>query len=223
MAATTPTLEANLSGWENVPFTPIMLDETERAEVGLAYDAQHLYACFRVPDDSPWQNAATDWRYLFKGGDAVDIQLGRHSATPRSAQPGDVRILIAPTTNGECQAVAMWPLQPDGLSPAPIRYQSPVAEENFARVVQLSEAVCHVYRNTDGYLLLIAIPWSALGLTAPTSRSTWQGDIGVLLSDAGGAQTIRRRYRFNQDTSIINDIPSEVRVQSSNWGEVVFE
>jgi len=30
-------------------------------------------------------------------------------------------------------------------------------------------------------------------------------------------------YLFNKDTGVVNDIPSEVRVVTPNWGELVFE
>jgi hypothetical protein len=59
-------------------------------------------------------------------------------------------------------------------------------------------------------------------MTAPAQYAQMQGDVGVLLSDAGGTRTILRRYLFNQDTAIVLDIPNEVRVVSGNWGNLLF-
>jgi hypothetical protein len=35
------------------------------------------------------------------------------------------------------------------------------------------------------------------------------GDAGVIFSDPGGGLSVRRAYLFNQDTAIINDLPTK--------------
>jgi hypothetical protein len=222
----TPALDGTLKGWDSKRLSAIELDETHTAQAGLAYDATHLYALFKVPDATPWQNASTDWRYCFKGGDAVDVQLGAMNPTPehkRKAQPGDVRVLLAPAPDGGITAVAMWSKAPAGLAKEPQRYQSPVGEESFERVTLLKSVGTRLRKQADGYTLEVAIPWSELGLTAPAKGTQLQGDLGVLLSDGSGARTTGRRYYYNRETTIINDIPSEVRVESNNWGLVRCE
>ena len=224
--AATPALDGSLNGWKEKMLRSIELDETHKALVGLAYDAQCLYARFAVQDATPWQNAGTDWRYLFKGGDAVDIQLGAVNATPearRKTQPGDVRVMIGPGADHGFTVVGMWSKTPPGMAKEPQRYQSPVGEENFERVAQLKGVTCTLQRTADGYTLEAAIPWSELGITPPAKNAQLQGDIGVLLSDGSGVRTTGRRYLFNQETTITNDVPSEVRVESGLWGGVVFE
>lgn len=177
----------------------------------LSYDNQNLYADFDVPDATPWQNAATDWRFLFKAGDAVDIQLSRD--TP-------LRVMIAPAPDGNgIRAVGMWKQAPQGVTAQPLQYKSPVREENFAHVALLPEVSVQVTRRSDGYNLRTTTPWRVLGITAPAAGTTSFGDVGVLFSDGSGARTILRRYAFNEDTSIINDIPSEVQLSPEKWGE----
>ena len=223
--AATPALDDALRGWDETKLGTIALDETHRAAVGLAHDDQFLYAVFSVQDATPWQNGSTDWRFLFKGGDAVDIQLGAMNLTPelkRKAQPGDVRILLGPGEGDGLLAVAMWKSVPAGMERAPLRYESPVGQENFERVMLLQQVKFSLQRHENGYTLQVAIPWSELAMTAP-GRTQLQGDIGVLLSDGSGTRTTGRRYLFNQETSIINDIPSEVRVDHGNWGVFFFE
>ena len=209
----------------------ITLDETHKAWVGLGYDANNLYATFIVPDSSPWQNSSTDWHYLFKGGDAVDIQLGAfyNGAEKRKPQPGDVRVMIAPGTapgtagQDKCVAVAMWLSVPSGMTRQPQLYKSPTGEESFDRVALLTDVTCKAHKQGGGYRLEVAIPWSSLGWAVPTAHAQFQGDVGVLLSDASGTRTTLRRYLFNQDTGITNDIPNEVRVNITNWGVLKFE
>jgi sugar lactone lactonase YvrE len=225
IAQATPHLTGDLAGWDRAALAEIALNETDKARVRLAYDTKNLYAIFRVPDASPWKNGEGDWKFVFKGGDAVDIQLGTawNGATKRVAQPGDVRLFLAPTPDGVgTRAIAMWPIAPAGVKAEAVLYKSPVAEERFAGVALLQNVETHVTKTANEYTLTAAIPWSELGMTAPARYAAFQGDVGVLLSDAGGTRTILRRYLFNPNTNIVNDIPSEVRVQSDRWGTLVF-
>lgn len=224
IAPATPTIDGEIEDWK----TPSTLDLGERqsAKVGLAYDATNLYALFSVPDDSPWQNAAKDWRFIFKGGDYLDIQLGvpnPNKDAPRSAQQGDVRVIIAPGDNGAFTVVGMWSKVPAGMEKEPMIYQSPVAREDFERVILLEDVIVKLKPNATGYTVEAAIPWATLGMTAPTPGTTLQGDMGVIFSDKAGMQAIRRVYLFNKDTGVVNDIPSEVRVVSPNWGTLLIE
>jgi hypothetical protein len=226
VASSTPSLDGSLKGWDTAKLARIPLDETRHAQVGLAHDRENLYALFQVPDNTPWRNASTDWRFVFKGGDAVDIQLGVSNPTTgnkRKTQPGDVRVLLAPSGNDDVVAVAMWSQVPPGMRPEPQLYKSPTGEERFQRVARLEKVIAKARRSADGYTLEVAIPWSELGLPPPAKFSVLQGDLGVLLSDGGGTQTILRRYLFNKDTGIVNDIPNEVRVLTSSWGTLVVE
>ena len=224
IAAATPVIDGAADDWPK----PVTLDLGERqtAAVGLAYDATNLYALFNVPDESPWKNASKDWRFLFKGGDYVDIQLGVPNPikdAPRTAQPGDVRVMIGPGENGAFTVVGMWTKVPAGMAQDPMLYKSPVAEENFERVALLTDVTVKLQPTEKGYLLEAAIPWAALGMAPPAKGAKLQGDFGVIFSDKAGAQAIRRVYLFNKDTGVVNDIPSEVRVVTPNWGEVIFE
>ncbi len=226
LIAATPAVDGTAKGWDAAKASTITLDETHTAKVGLAYDAKNLYARFTVQDATPWRNAGTDWHYLFKGGDAVDIQLGAMNLTPdqkRKTQPGDVRVMIGPGAGDGCTVVGMWGRVPAGMAKEPQRYQSPVGEERFERVAQLPGVTCKLTRTADGYTLVAVIPWSELGLTLPTKGTQLQGDVGVLLSDGSGVRTTGRRYLFNQETTITNDVPSEVRVESDKWGAVICE
>src|SRR5581483_7458091 len=158
------------SGKEPKEFSKIPFDESRAAEVGLSYDAENLYAVYKVPDTTPWQNAVKDWRFLFKTGDAVDLQLGVQDATSpkRKPQIGDVRVLIGPGEKPDAfTVVGMWmKYLPDGMEKQPQTYQSPTGAESFARVAQLTNVRCAVQRDAAGYTLRATIPWKELGLKA---------------------------------------------------------
>jgi hypothetical protein len=66
------------------------------------------------------------------------------------------------------------------------------------------------------------VPLAELGLK-PVPGTALRGDLGVIFSDAGGSRNALRAYRFNSDTAIVNDIPSEARLQPAQWGAVRVE
>lgn len=208
--------------------TEIDLGNDRYAKVALAHDAEHLHARFVVEDSTPWQNASKDWRYDFKGGDAVDIQLGANRPDKQKAGnvflPGDVRVLIAPDDNPSgFNAVALWKRVPEGVTKEPFTYSSPVAEETFERVERLENVRLELTRTATGYTAEVAIPWRALHRAPPAAGESLVGDGGVLLSDQSGSRTVLRRYLFNPDTGIVDDVPSESRLVPARWGRWVFE
>ena len=161
--------------------------------MALGHDAERLHAVFQVPDASPWKNTSNDWRYAFKGGDALDIQVGIQvglGGEAKPVQPGDVRIVIAPAaTEQGFVAFGMWPKVAGGVSKEPQLYKSPVREVPFERVALLPGAACVVEKTAAGYVAKVSLPWKELGMTAPASGTTLRGDVGVLVSDDGGQRT----------------------------------
>ena len=118
--------------------------------------------------------------------------------------------------------VDMWPALPKGMKPSPQVYKSPVGEERFERVAKIQRATVNLVKRTSSYTAVISIPWREPGMEPPGEASL-RGDLGVLFSDDSGARTVRRRYLFNLNTNIVDDIPSEVRLRPQDWGEVRFE
>ena len=204
----------------------IDLDEAGEARVALGHDAERLHAVFQVPDASPWKNTSNDWRYAFKGGDALDIQLGIQvglGGEAKPVQPGDVRIVIAPaSTEQGFVAFGMWPKVAGGVAKEPQLYKSPVREVPFERVALLPGAACAIEKTGAGYVAKVSVPWKELGLTAPAGGTTLRGDVGVLVSDDGGQRTVLRRFLFNQNTAITMDAPTEAEIEPQYWGLLKF-
>jgi hypothetical protein len=201
----------------------IDLSEAGQAKVALGYDAERLHAVFQVPDRSPWRNTSSDWRYAFKGGDSLDIQLGEGTEA-KPVQPGDVRVVIAPAANEKgFVAFGMWPKVAGGGAAEPQLYKSPVREVLFERVALLVGVECHIEKTDKGYIAKISIPWKELGLKAPAKGVTLRGDVGVLVSDDGGQRTVLRRFLFNQNTAITMDAPTEAEIEPQYWGLLRFE
>jgi hypothetical protein len=219
--ATAPTLQGAAKEWENIPGVKVVREGTgEQAEVKLAYDQQNLYAAFDVADQSPWLNAGKEHAYLFKTGDAVDLQLSTQPATKPGASPvaGDIRIVMA-TLGGKPAAVLMVPKDPKAAPELRQTYTSPVMTIAFDRVEVLTNARVAVKKTGRGYLLEAAIPLADIGLK-PEPGMKLRGDVGFISSDAKGTINTARTYLFNKKTGLVNDLPGEARLPTAEWGEI---
>jgi len=207
----------------------IAIDDQRSAQVSLMYDAEHLHARFVVNAPVSWRNASKDWHYDFKGGDAVDIHLGdMRAAADRKKKsvflPGDVRVLITPDDGSEgFNAVAFWKRVPAELAKEPFTFISPVASESFERVERLKGVQVKLTKKTKGYVAVVSVPWRVLHRPPPKAGQVLLGDVGVLLSGESGSRTILRRYFFNKDTNIVDDVPSESRLAPAYWGSLEFD
>ena len=187
------------------------------ARAFLAYDNERLIVSFDVRDDSPMKNAGKDFAMLFKGGDACDVMLGTDpKADPKRTRPaaGDVRLLFA-VMDDKPVCVLYAPVA-GKAEKKPRTFSSPTGNEEFERVVVLEDARVVVARQEGGYLLEAGVPLAAIGLV-PQPGTLLRGDLGVLFSDPGGSRTVLRAYYANRQTAIVNDIPSEARLEPQHW------
>lgn len=190
------------------------------AKAWLAYDEAHLYAAFEVADDSPMRNGGADPALLFKTGDACDVMLGADPGAPpdrRQPAKGDLRLLFS-VMDGKPLAVLHEPVARGGEK-APRVFSSPTGAVAFDRVLVLPGARVAVERTASGYALEASVPLANLSF-APRPGLFTRGDAGVIFSDPGGSRDVLRAYYANRDTAIVNDIPSEARLDPHRWGAV---
>jgi hypothetical protein len=218
-----PKPDGDLADWDLSRAGRVRADEAHSAQVALAHDQANLYVAFDVRDDSPFANAGQDAALLFKTGDACELFLASDpAADPRRTRPaaGDVRLLFA-LLEGQPVCVLYRPVVKDGER-APRTFSSPVSAEAYDYVGVVQAAQVAVSRRADGYVLEAAVPLAALGLT-PAAGTLLKGDIGVIFSDAGGARNVLRVDYANRDTGVVNDIPTEARLQPQKWGVIRVE
>ena len=65
-----------------------------------------------------------------------------------------------------------------------------------------------------------SVPLSVLGLKDPAGK-TFRGDVGIVLSD--GVHARARIYWHNKWDSMCADVPSEARLNPSQWGLFKFQ
>jgi hypothetical protein len=217
-------IDGNLTGWDPAAFTAWDAGGGRRVRAALAYDDNNLYAAFEVRGGTAMINGGKDAALLFKTGDTCEVMLGADpAADPKRTRPapGDTRLVFS-SLGGRPVAVLLQPVAPPGRGGAPRLFSSPTGAEPFARVMLLGDAQVAIVRGGGLYRLEAAVPWRALGYP-PAPGASLRGDLGVLFSDPGGSRTVYRSYLFNQDTAIVNDLPSEARLEPAKWGRVDVE
>lgn len=191
-----------------------------KTQLDLRFDSTHLHLTWKVQDASPWVNNGRDWTKLFATGDTVDFQFACDpKADPKRREPiiGDKRLLIAPH-EGKAIAVLYEHRKPGGENP--IEFTSPWRGAKVDDVRQIVDATITVKTDANGYTLAAALPLADLGLTLPAGQKL-PHDFGVTFGDAAGTDTNLRSYwSRSPNTRLVDDIPGEIMLTPSLWGEV---
>ena len=216
-------VDGDLGDWDRTGAVAIDAGGKRGAKVALARDDKRLLVAFDVRDPSPMKNGGGDFALLFKTGDCCDLLLAADPrANPQRRRPahGDLRLLFS-ALEGKPVCVLYEPVVLRGRH-EPRMFSSPVSAEPFDRVVTLANAAVAIRRRADGYVLEAAVPLAALRF-APQAGTMTRGDVGVIFSDAGGHRNALRAYYANRETAVVNDIPSEARLEPHKWGLIRVE
>ena len=216
-------LDGTAKGWNGEALTWSKQGGRYRVSTRLLRDATQLYLHYEVSDDpSPWINNGSDWTLLFKTGDSVDLQLGTDptaDAHRSGPVPGDCRLLIAPM--GTDNVAVLYRHRLPG-SKQGVAFASPWRSETVDEVKRLASAKIVVRKNPDGYSLDAAIPLAELGW-APQPGKAAKVDLGVIYGDEAGTINLLRNYWANQATGLVNDVPGEIMLTPSLWGDLTVE
>lgn len=217
--------------WGAAQALTIHMDEERAASAQLGYDDQNLYIRFQVTDESPLKNTPTDYKLLFKTGDAVELQIspdlntrtvrGQNQQDPKV---GDTRLIMTRKPGGSMVATVLRPRTGEPQKPHRHTYESVVWKETFDEVREVNDLPMHASVEADRYVVEAAVPWALLGIKPETGLKL-AGDVGVIYGDKGGTRNAIR-YMWNDkspEVSINNDIPSEVRMHPNDWGQLVLE
>lgn len=187
-----------------------------------AHDGKTLFLRYAVRGDaSPWVNNGKDWQQLFKTGDGIDLQLGTDpAASPSRTSPvkGDLRLFVAPF-DGKSVAVLYRHRLPG--APDSVVFQSPWRSEKVDSVKRLDSARINIKPDPNGYTVDLAVPLVDLGLDSLPARPL-RADFGVIYGDAEGTVNLFRNYWSNRATGLVNDVPGEIMLTPSLWGELTF-
>ena len=218
------TIDGDVNEWQQVPRHTIKIGDDVAARVAVAHTLDQLWILAEVEDPSPWKNAGTDPKLVFKTGDAIDINLGPARPDRNLPVDGDIRILIAP---GEKSPVVMAfrPVKAGAKPEEGQKFESPGKAHAFASVLPVQDAQVAFKPTRTGYVVEVRLPCDKIELRNARNGLRIRGDIGVLWGNEAGLATERRTYLFNHGpaANIVSDTPTEAELQPAEWGMWIME
>lgn len=199
-----------------------ILDTKRNFEVKTAYDDKNLYVEYKVMSPVKLANGITEPSLIFKGGNLLDIQIAADpNADPKRKKPvvGDTRILIS-RQNDKPVAVIYRP-KVTGFQGEPTVLTSPVGKEPFDQI-EVSDKITVDYKdnpNLQSFTAVVTIPLDLIGLK-PESGKNVKMDFGYIFGNDGGTKAMARSYWKNNgfNANVLNDVPSESRLDPAEWG-----
>lgn len=225
-APTTPAaIDGNLDDWDWTTASAIgPKTGAPRAEVALRLagtNKQQLQIAFKVFKNGPFLNTGKDAKRLFLTGDAADLHFCTDPAALPRQEPGmgDGRLILS-KLEGKPVAVLYRAQVPNAKTPE--GFSSPVRTVTFDEVTVLKDAAVAITDTADGYVVEAAVPVKVVAGDVPAGL--WPGrvvpgDAGIIVADKTGRR-VARIYRFNQNTQLVSDVPTEAALYPDQWGKL---
>jgi hypothetical protein len=218
--------DGNYGEWAAVQPQTVLVADKRLAQAQLGYDDKHLWIRYQVADESPLRNVASDYRALFKTGDALDIQFctdtgarPEHGQNQQEMRVGDARILVVRTPDDTMNASIIRYRTPDKEKPRQYEYSSSVWKETVDEVAQINDLPMHCKADKESYVVEVGVPWTAIGVQ-PAPGLKLKGDVGVIYGNEGGTMNAVR-YMWSDKTpalNVNNDVPTEMRIHPNDMG-----
>ena len=126
----------------------VTVDDKRGFDARLAVDEKNLYVDYEVRSPAPLVNNTDNPQIIFRGGNALDLQLATDPAADPArakAEPGDLRLLVTRDKAGKTVAV-VYRTKVKGFTGQPIALTSVVqagalATENFDSIEVVSDTI----------------------------------------------------------------------------------
>ncbi|MHC1769963.1 MAG: FlgD immunoglobulin-like domain containing protein [Verrucomicrobiia bacterium] len=203
-----------------------IVDANRGFSVRAAYDRENLYVAYRVQSPAELVNAIPDPQIIFKGGNLIDIQIATHPGLDPKRQepgPGDVRLLVS-RQQGKTVAV-LYRAKVAEFNGEPITLRSPTGQEIFDSIMATDRVGLEYRRIDGGFTAMVTIPREVVGWTQAEPGRLMRLDVGYLFGNSTGNRCAQRAYWSNNSptANIIDDIPSESRLEPNQWGSALLE
>jgi hypothetical protein len=107
----------------------------------------------------------------------------------------------------------------------PIILKSPTGQEAFDSIAATDQVGMEYRRVNDGFTAIVTIPRDLIGWTKAEPGRLMRLDVGYLFGNSTGNRCAQRAYWANNSptSNIIDDIPSESRLEPAQWGNALLE
>jgi len=230
--------------WMQNPSFKRVVDNARSFVVKVSHDMEpttNLFVRYTMTTDIPLVNSIADEKYLFKGGNCLDIQIGVQESRSSGVQNDEIypmRLLVT-RQNDKTKAmlyIKTMPQKQEGSHSgllnswtpellSPFTFTSPTGEETFAHIEDVSDRVTLEYhQQPNGFMALVGIPQELLGIEIKTGLPLAM-DIGYIFGNKEGNQATSRAYWSNNSftANILHDIPHESRLEPAEWRKAVIQ
>jgi hypothetical protein len=202
---------------------------------GLAFSGQWSKdgLTLKYQGTTPVGNDSDDWRFIFKTGFCFDLMLRTDpKAKDAKVVAGDRRIVFG-QHKGKWIAVLYDYVNAAAGKDEGVSFSSPLVTTRVARVAQLPDVAIKFQKadkpadpkrpTTFAWNAEVTLPWNALGITAPTGKTDYRMDFGILAPDSGGTTVEKRSYWCDRNTEMTADLGVEAQIHPGNWGTATLE
>jgi len=211
--------------WVNFKGINIAVDEKRGFAAKAAYDTKNLYVYLNVNAPNALINSIQEDQLVFKGGNALDIQMATDplaDAQRTTPAPGDLRVLI--TRRNDKPFAVVYRYKVAGFTGQPTLFTSPTGQERVDRIDTWDDVALSYEKTATGFTAVVTLPLTRLGWT-PNPAGTVKMDIGYLFGNETGNNIVVRKYWSNTSFSsgVTNDVPNESRIEPAHWGTAFVE
>ena len=215
-----PVVDGLDGDWIKAPWVTI----EGKTEAAMQIGNDKLFVAVRSSDpghERLTRNVADSKTLLFKGGGAIDLQIGTAAtAAADRTKPvlGDLRLLVT-QHQGKPTATLYRPVSDNTQHRE--TFTSPVQTVAIDEILDASPDLELKEAHTAGHSFYeFSIPLKLLRLQPDVTKAL-RGDIGVIIGN--GIETTARAYWHNKRMTIVTDIPTEASLYPQHWGALRFE
>jgi len=213
----------------NIRGITVALDAHRGFTTKAAYDSDNLIINCKVESPFELTNSIQETQMLFKGGNAIDLQLATDpKADPKRDKPapGDIRVLIT-RRDGKPVAVVYRhkvAVRPGTVAAQPTVFTSPTGKESIDQIEAWDDIALAYEKTETGFTAIATLPLAKLGWK-PVPGTTVKMDAGYLFGNQTGNATSVRAYWTNHSFSsgVTADVPNESRIEPNQWGLATVE
>lgn len=199
-------INASFAKWPAKDWASI--DANSAFQIGT--DGKDLIVAYRTNHPDLLRNSAAEFPFAFTQGGGLDLMIrSQGPSDDRHVVDGDARLFV---TRRDGKLLAVLYRQVTGKPGHRVTFSSPVGEVTFDDVEDVSDRV-QLVANGGNYE--VAVPLSLLGISS-SKGAVYRGDVGFVLSD--GSRARARVYWHNKADAMTADVPSEARLNPSQWG-----
>ncbi|MCM8785773.1 MAG: hypothetical protein NC827_04265 [Candidatus Omnitrophica bacterium] len=213
-------IDGNLDEWDKEKFSDIKIEDEVFGKVSGKWDKDYIYLAFIIYDTSPMKNSGDDPKTCFKYGDTVEffICTDKNYIFKDEISESHYRIIMTYLKDKK----TIYCFKPvDKYSKEPVYFSSPATSIKIDWTGYVLGSDMEIKREKDLYILEVKIPVSFFKNFNIEKGMRVSGDFAINFSDESGTINVLKVYWNQEYGGIVNDIPTEQRLEPDRWG--IFE